>query len=121
MHFHLDNSLEEFLDGEGLDDPAGDHRLSAEAYGAWGCRRSEAILVCKKSSLEFTGRSETISAIFDFFCSSIIDPPAKNHIYFIHALPGVGKTRLFLELVKMTADERKRCLLDVDDNVSADQ
>ena len=32
-------------------------------------------------------------------------------------MPGVGKTRLFLELVKMTADERKRCLLDVDDNV----
>ena len=113
MHFHLDNSLEKFLDGEGLDDPAGDHRLSADAYVAWGCRRSEAVLVYNTSNMSFKGRDETIGTVLDHFCDSIMKPPEKNHIFFVHASPGVGKTRLFLEMVKMNVEDRKPNILYV--------
>ena len=115
----IDQSLEDFLDGEGLDNPLANHRLSADAYIAWGRSRSEAVLVYKTSKMEFGGRNATISAIFENVCSSIIMPPEKNRIYFIHASPGVGKTRLFLEMVKFETDKQIRHLLGSDDQEEA--
>ena len=107
------------MDGEGLDDPLANYRLSADAFIAWGRSRSEDVLVYKTSNLEFGGRHATISAILDNVCGSIIMPPEKNRIYFMHASPGVGKTRLFLEMVKLETDRQIRHVLVNDDQEEA--
>ena len=57
--------------------------------------------------MEFEGREDTISSVLDNVCYTILKPLAKKPVYFIHASPGMGKTRLFLEMVRMGDEEQK--------------
>ena len=103
-------SLEEFLDDGGLDDPLGDHRNSTDAYIEWGRRRSERVLMRNVTCMEFDGREETVGSLLNTICDTTLDPKAKTPIHFMHASPGVGKTRFFLEMVKMGVDKQKSYL-----------
>ena len=58
--------------------------------------------------LDFEGREVTIKSLLNNVCDSILNPTAKTPIHFIHASDGVGKTRLFLEIVKMGIHEQNR-------------
>ena len=111
-HFYayIDKSLEEFLDDKNLDNPLSNHRNSADAYVEWGRRRSEMVLMNNITCMEFEGREDTISSVLDSVCKTILKPSAKKPVYFIHASPGMGKTRLFLEMVRMGDEERKSYL-----------
>ena len=107
-----DQSLAEFLDDKGLDIPTGDHRVSSGSYIEWGRNRSETVLMDNVTIFKFVGRDKTISSILDNICRSILKPSSRKPIYFIHASPGMGKTRLFLEMVKIGIDDQKLLLLD---------
>ena len=107
MYIYLDKSLEEFLDDKNLDNPLGNHRSTSDAYVEWGRCRSEKVIMNNVTCMEFEGRENTISSILDNVCDTILKPLAKKPVYFIHASPGMGKTRLFLEMVKMGDEEQK--------------
>ena len=89
----------------------GEHRLSTESYIKWGRTRSEIVLMNSDTILHFGGRENTISSLLNDICGSIVNPSAKKPIHFIHAPPGVGKTSLFLEMIKMGSEDQKRLLL----------
>jgi len=108
----VDKSLEEFLDGEGLDDPLAEHRRSPEAFIEWGRGRTLKVMSQDSTPMTFDGREEVLSALLDYVSTSILKDSDKSSIFFIHASPGVGKTRLFTEVVKMSTDEQKRFLVD---------
>ena len=110
MSIRTDQSLEDFLDGEGLGNAQGENKLSTDAYVQWGRRRSEMILMDNFTTLEFVGRNDTIGSLFDNVYVSILNPVEKNPIHFIHGSSGVGKTRLFVEMVKMESDQQKHLL-----------
>ena len=123
MNYHfaicLDESLQEFLDGKGLGNSVADHRTSSDAYVEWGRRRSEMVLMNNVTCMEFEGREDTIGSVLHNVCSTILEPTAKKPLYFIHASPGMGKTRLFLEMVRIGADEQKRLLSGLPDRKEA--
>ena len=68
------------------------------------------MLILDPSRLEFGGRHEVIRDMLDYFCETLLYPFEHTPLYFINASPGVGKTRLFLQMVKLEVEELKRHL-----------
>jgi len=111
-----DKSLEEFLDDQGLDNPNGEHRKSSpEAYIEWGRRRSIDILNTAVNTMNFEGRTDAVRGLLNHVCMTIVSTYERHPIFFVHASPGVGKTRIFTEIVKMGTEKQKSILFGVGD------
>ena len=68
---------------------------------AWGRKRSSIIVKVDRPDMPFTGRWDAVDELIDHAITVTTASLARNALSFMHASPGMGKTRLLCELVAM--------------------
>ena len=68
---------------------------------AWGRNRSSNIVKVDRPDMPFSGRRDAVNELVDHAITVTTARLARNALSFMHASPGMGKTRLLCELVAM--------------------